>query len=137
MPAAKKRERRYALPQAAGIPAEDGIRLAPVQAPPQLRWQFQPCYPWRGCAGLAQDRVRTLSSASTWGPEVEGEPDAVAAAADLIDDVDTARGMVQPDRAAVPGRRTDVAGGRVRIWARARAESAGLPPLRPVLRSCA
>jgi dTDP-4-dehydrorhamnose 3,5-epimerase len=34
--------------------------------------------------------------------EVEGEP-----AADLIDDVDTARGTVQPDRAAVPGRRTE------------------------------
>jgi len=40
------------------------------------------------------------------GTEVEGKPDFVTRAVDLIDDVDTARGAVQPDRSAVPGRRT-------------------------------
>ena len=40
------------------------------------------------------------------GTEVEGKPDVVTRAVDLIDDVDTARGAVHPDRSAVPGGRT-------------------------------
>ena len=82
LPAAKQCEDRYALPQAARVPAEDGIHLAPVQAPPQLRRQFQPCRSRRGCAGPAQDRVRIVELRLNVGTEVDGAPDAVAAAGD-------------------------------------------------------
>ena len=62
-----------------------------------------------GVAAPGQRRIALApsSSASHVGTEVEGEADVVAAAVDLVDDLDAARGPVQPDRATVPGRRVE------------------------------
>ena len=70
---------------------------------------------WRGSSSRAAPGVdapgqrRTAQAAVELhldvGTEVEGKADVVTAAVDLVDDVDAARRPVQPDRAAVPGRR--------------------------------
>jgi hypothetical protein len=39
--------------------------------------------------------------------KVEGKTDIVAATPDLVDDIETARDPVEPDCAAVPGRRVE------------------------------
>ena len=83
-----------------------GSALASVQAPPQRARQFQPRRPGRGRARPAQDRAGPVELRPHVGAEVEGEADVVAAA-DLVDDVDAARGPVQPDRATVPGGRPE------------------------------
>src|SRR5262249_54367873 len=90
-------------PEAAGIPAEDGIGLAAVQAPRQPARQREPCPPGRDGVGPAQDRAGSVEFGADVGAEVEGEAHFVTGAVDLVNDVEGTRRAVQPDRAAVPG----------------------------------
>lgn len=107
--AAEQREGRNAPTQAVGVPAEDGVRLTLVEAPLQCTRQFQPGPSWRGRQDGWRSRcwpaqhgaaIPQLSMNS--GTHVEGDADIVIAALDLVDDVDSARHPVQPDRATVP-----------------------------------
>ena len=62
-----------------------------------------------GAAAAGQLRIAQVPSSSRVHvrAEVEGEADVMTPAADLVDDLERARGPVQPDRAAVPGRRVE------------------------------
>ena len=91
--------------QAGRIPAEDGVGLTPVQAPPEPGRQFQPRHSRCGCGRPAQDRAGPVELHLNLGTEVEGKAEVVAAALDLVDDVDAARRPVQQHRATMQRRR--------------------------------
>src|SRR5262249_42016102 len=95
-------------PDAGRVPAKDGVGLAPVKAPPQRGRQLQPCHPGRGerwgCMP-AQDRTGPVELGLHLRAEMEGEPDVVAVAGNLIDDVDAARRPVQKHPPAKQRRR--------------------------------
>src|SRR5580693_1986222 len=89
------------------VPAKDRIGLTLVEAPPQPRRQFQPRRPGCGCGGPVQDCAKLFEFRLDVRSEMEGQTDVVAAAVDLIDDVDAARCPVQQHRAAMQGWRIE------------------------------
>ena len=89
--------------QAAGVPAEDGVSLASVKAPPQRLRQLQACRARRGRGGPAQHCARPVEFGVNVRTEVERKAHVVAAAADLVDD---ARRCARPG----PAGRSDGAG---------------------------
>src|SRR5262244_2634293 len=103
-PAAEERERGNAPSQAGRVPAKDRGDLTSMQAPPQLTWQLQACRPGRGGGRPAQDGARPVEFRANVRAKVEGKAKLVTSP-DFVDDVDDARGPVQQDAPAVPGRR--------------------------------
>src|SRR5260370_38023425 len=100
-----ERECRDTPTQTVGVPAQDGLGLAPEQAPVQLRRQFQPRRASRrGCAGPVQECARTVELSLDIGAEVERQADGVAAAVDLVDYGDRAGRPIQAARSGMPGR---------------------------------
>src|SRR5581483_12340875 len=100
---ADQRDGGDAPPQAAGVPAENRIRLSPVHAPLEAGRECQlrrtgRCGIWPG-----QGRAGAVEFGAHVGTEMEGEADAVTAA-DLIHDVDAAGGAVKRDGAPVLAR---------------------------------
>ena len=82
------------------------MTLTPMQAPAQSFRQCQAGRPRHGLAGPAQHRAGSVELGLNQGTEVEGEAEVVAAAVDLVDDLNAARPAVEPDR-------TPMADGRV------------------------
>ena len=95
------------MTRAVGVPAEDGSGLASVQAPPKLARQFQSSRSWHGRIGPVQEGLSLIELRLNIGTEVEGQPEVVAAAVDLVGDVEDTCRPVQPDPAPVPGRRVE------------------------------
>ena len=77
-PRAQNRQGGNALAQPRGIPAEDGIGLASVQAPAQSARQLQP-RPGRTRPVHRQDGGGAVKLDLDVRAEVEGEPDVVTA----------------------------------------------------------
>ena len=69
-----------------------------MQAPAQSFRQCQAARPWHGLAGPAQHRAGSIEFGPNQGTEVEGEAEVVAAAVDLVKDLNAARPAVKPDR---------------------------------------
>ena len=103
-PRPTQRKRRDSPSQAVGVPAEDGVGLTAVQAPPQLRRKLESRGAGRRSARPAQDRERLVELGLDIGAAVEGQAQVVTAALDLVLDLDAPLGPVEPDRPAMVAR---------------------------------